>query len=90
MTVVNINLLSIEQLKNNLIIVSIGTEDNPATTEEGENIAEGINTAINKMKLDFVPSFLITAHPFNIESSVKIKEIKEKNKKFTRFEIMDV
>ena len=90
MTEININLLSKEQLENNLIIVSIGTENNPATEDNMEDIINGIDRAIREMKLDFLPSFLITPHSVNIEGSIKIKELKNKNKKFTRFEIMDI
>ncbi len=90
MTEININLLSKEQLENNLIIVSIGTENNPATEEQMNDIVNRMSNAIEKMKLDFLPSFLITCGLVNIEGSVKIKELKNGNKKFTRFEIMDI
>ena len=91
MTDINIKLLSKEQLENNLIIVSVGNENYLPTKEDIGNITNGINIAVDKMKLDFLPSILIFPYSVNIEGSVKIKELKDKNNtKFTRFEIMDI
>ncbi len=91
---IDISFLSKEQLRNNLLIVKVGSDDRPATNEDIENIAEAFNKVIEKMDLDFDPTFLVTHHLMDIGEIRKIEELRKKLKEnlpeINRFEIMEL
>ncbi len=89
MAEININLLSKEQLENNLIIMTVNKDDG-ISQEKMQQYHDSLWTTIECMNLDFTPAILITDKTVDIKGSKELKEIIEKNKKFTRFEIMDI
>ena len=79
-----INLISKEELKNNLIIISFGDENRELDDAEYDRIHQAIGKEINNMKLGFAPSILINRQKVNVD------HLKEKYTKYNRFEIMDI
>ena len=91
---IDISFLSKEQLRNNLFIVKVGSEDRPATEKDLDNIGDCVEEAFRDMNLDFEPTFLITHHLIGIDEIRKIEELKKKMEKnlpeINRFEIMEI
>ena len=79
-----INLISKEELKNNLIIISFGDENREIDDAEYDNVQEAIGKEINNMKLGLAPSILTTRQKVNVD------HLKKEYTKFNRFEIMDI
>ncbi len=79
-----INLISKEELKNNLIIISFGDEDKELTQSEYNDVHMAIDREIQNMKLGFVPAILLT------RQKVNVKQHKKGYTKYNRFEIMDI
>ena len=78
-----INLISKEELKNNLIFISLGNKNITDMVLDG--FVRNINKEIERMKLDFEPAIMF------VKDKVIIKKLKkDKYTKYNKFEIMDI
>ena len=73
---IDIKKISKEDLKNNLFLVSVGSESIPSTDYDIQNCVMQLSQAIDSMDLDFQPSFLVTHLTFSL-SSKSLPELKE-------------
>ena len=60
--------LSAEDLKDNCLIVKVGTDDRPATENDMKNMEESLSKLFSAMNLDFIPPVLVTHHAVSFES----------------------